>query len=100
MIKPPEKWPNPEAPSKDSKPNPSKKKEEIDHPDHYGGDTVYEVIKVIEAWKLNFNLGSLLKYVGRPTKGEYLKDLKKGRWYLDREIRTMELEELKHERED
>jgi hypothetical protein len=68
--------------------------ETIDHPAHYGGeDNPYEVIKVIEAWKLGFNLGNLLKYVGRaPFKGATLEDLKKGRWYLDREIASRERE--------
>ncbi len=61
---------------------------EIDHPAHYGGaDNVYEAIKVIEAWGLGFNLGSALKYVCRAGhKGTRLDDLKKARWYLDREI--------------
>jgi hypothetical protein len=62
----------------------------VNHPNHYGGDTVYEVIKVIEAWKLGFNLGNTVKYIGRPGKGNYLEDLKKARFYLDREISNME----------
>ena len=62
-------------------------KETIDHPPHYGGDTVYETIKVIEAWDLNFSLGCVVKYVSRAgKKGDALEDLKKARWYLDREI--------------
>ena len=32
------------------KASPGSRKEQINHPVHYGGDTVYEVIKVIEAW--------------------------------------------------
>ena len=65
-------------------------KEAINHPAHYGGDTPYEAIKVIEAWGLGFNLGNAVKYVARPTKGNYLEDLKKARWYLDREISSQE----------
>lgn len=61
----------------------------IDHPDYYGGDTVYEAIKVIEAWKLNFNLGNTVKYLSRAGKkdpAKVLEDLEKARWYLTREI--------------
>lgn len=59
----------------------------IDHPDHYGGDTTYEAIKVIEAWGLGFSLGNVLKYVARTDKkGDPLENLEKARWYLDREI--------------
>jgi len=68
-------------------------KETVNHPSHYGGDTVYEVIKVIEAWGLdnNFCLGNVIKYVARaPYKGNTLEDLKKARWYLDRAIQRME----------
>lgn len=59
----------------------------IDHPVHYGGDTPYEAIKVIEAWELNFNLGNAAKYICRAgKKGSPLEDLKKAKWYLEREI--------------
>lgn len=68
--------------------------EMVDHPAHYGGaDDPYEAVKVIEAWKLNFNLGNCAKYIRRsPKKGNRLEDLKKARWYLDREIQTLEAE--------
>ena len=61
----------------------------INHPLHYGGDTTYEAIKVIEAWGLNFNLGNAAKYIsraGRKPGSEYLHDLRKAAWYLNREI--------------
>lgn len=64
-------------------------REEIDHPMHYGGDTIYEAIKVIEAWSLNFNLGNVLKYIrraGNKDKSDALEDLQKAVWYLNREI--------------
>lgn len=63
----------------------------IHHPKHYGGNTTYEAIKVIEAWRLGFCLGNTVKYICRA----YLKndspegtieDLEKARWYLNREI--------------
>ena len=61
---------------------------QIDHPQHYKGkDNPYEVIKVIEAWKLNFNLGNVLKYIGRlGDKDEEIQELEKALWYLQREI--------------
>lgn len=60
----------------------------VNHPDHYGGkDNPYEAIKVIEAWKLGFNLGNCIKYISRAGKKDSREqDLKKARWYLDREI--------------
>lgn len=66
----------------------------VDHPAHYGGDTVYETIKVIEAWGLNFHLGNCVKYISRAGKksGDGLEDLKKARWYLDRQIEMLERE--------
>lgn len=66
----------------------------VDHPDHYGGkDNPFEAIKVIEAWKLGFCLGNALKYISRAgKKGNALEDLRKARWYIDREIQTREAE--------
>jgi hypothetical protein len=71
--------------------------ESINHPEHYGGaDNPYEAIKVLEAWTLNFNLGNVLKYLSRAgKKGDVLEDLKKARWYLDREIGNLEKARLK-----
>jgi hypothetical protein len=59
----------------------------VNHPEHYGGDTTYEAIKVIDAWGLGFCLGNTVKYIARAgKKGDILEDLKKARWYLDHEI--------------
>ena len=68
--------------------------EAVDHPAHYGGEAnPYEAIKVIEAWELGFNLGNTVKYISRAgKKGSALEDLKKARWYLDREITNREKE--------
>lgn len=66
----------------------------VNNPSHYGGsDNTYEAIKVIEAWRLGFCLGNTVKYISRAGKkpGESeLKDLKKARWYIDREIVRLE----------
>lgn len=69
--------------------------EQVDHPAHYGGaDDPYEAIKVIEAWGLGFCLGNTLKYISRAgkkgPKSQLVEDLKKARWYLDREISNNE----------
>lgn len=69
-------------------------KEQVNHPDHYGGgENPYEAIKVIEAWGLGFCLGNTVKYISRAGKKSAeneLVDLKKARWYLDREIAKLE----------
>jgi Protein of unknwon function (DUF3310) len=64
--------------------------DQVNHPSHYGGDeNPYETIKVIEAWGLGFCLGNTVKYISRAgKKGDRLEDLKKARWYLDREIQN------------
>ena len=60
--------------------------ETINHPAHYKGNGM-EAIDVIEAFGLNFCLGNAFKYIARAEKkGNPLEDLKKARWYLDREI--------------
>lgn len=72
------------------------RREAVNHPAHYGGaDNPYEAIKVIEAWSLGFCLGNAVKYISRMGKKRgtsELEDLKKARWYLDREIQRMEKE--------
>jgi hypothetical protein len=64
----------------------------INHPEHYGGsDSTYEAIKVIDAWKLDFCLGNVVKYISRSgKKGSKLEDLKKAQWYLNHEIERLE----------
>lgn len=63
-------------------------KDEVDmvnHPQHYAHGI--EPIDYIESHDLNFNLGNVIKYVSRsPYKGTELEDLKKAKWYLEREI--------------
>ena len=58
----------------------------VNSPAHYkvGG---IETIDFIEAKGLNYNLGNVVKYITRSDhKGNREEDLKKARWYLDREI--------------
>ncbi len=64
--------------------------EAVFHPAHYGGeDNPYEAIKVIEAWGLNFNLGTVAKYISRcDIKENPIQDLEKAAWYLNREIQN------------
>lgn len=62
----------------------------VDHPAHYTSGGI-ETIDFIEAKGLGFNLGNVVKYVTRAGKKEdLLQDLKKARWYLDREIKQIE----------
>lgn len=63
----------------------------VNHPNHYGGkDNPYETIKVIENWKLNFNLGNAIKYLARADhKENKLQDLEKAKWYIQREINNL-----------
>lgn len=77
----------------------TKKEKNVDHPDHYGGeDNPYEVIKIIEAHNLGFHLGNTLKYMlraGVKNEETELEDLKKGKWYLDRKIESLEKKQQK-----
>jgi len=66
--------------------------ERIDHPPHYTFGEI-EVIEAIEDWRLGFHLGNVVKYVARSAhKGDQLADLRKARWYLEREISRLERE--------
>lgn len=61
----------------------------VNHPSHYkvGG---IETIDFIEAKKLGYNLGNVVKYITRADhKGNKLEDLRKAQWYLSREIATL-----------
>ena len=68
-------------------------KDVVNHPGHYGGETnVYEAIKVIEAWDLDFHLGNTVKYISRAGKKDPMKeleDLTKAKWYLERKIENI-----------
>lgn len=62
------------------------KHDPVNHPKHYTGHpSGVECITITE--HLNFCLGNAIKYIWRAgEKGDALEDLKKARWYLDREI--------------
>lgn len=59
-------------------------------PDYYQSETM-EAIDVIEAFDLNFARGNIIKYVIRAGfKDDELADLKKARYYIEREIARLE----------
>lgn len=62
----------------------------VNHPPHYTAHpSGVECIDVTE--HMNFNRGNAVKYIWRAgAKGDELEDLKKARWYIDREIQRME----------
>lgn len=64
----------------------------INSPGHYAYSGL-EPIEVIEKWGLNYTLGSCVKYLcrkGKKDPSKELEDLKKARWFLDREISNLE----------
>lgn len=58
----------------------------VNHPPHYKKHpSGIECIEVTEHF--NFNLGNAIKYIWRAgLKADLLEDLKKAKWYLEREI--------------
>lgn len=94
--------PSRKAPTIDHVPAPAKEEngvayhppqdDPVDHPAHYTQGGI-ETIQVIEAWGLGYNLGNAVKYISRAGKKDpekTVEDLKKARWYLDREIKRRE----------
>lgn len=64
------------------------REEKINHPNYYKHNGI-EVIDLIDAYNLNFNLGNVIKYVTRAghKEGEdILTALEKAEWYLRHEI--------------
>lgn len=58
----------------------------VNHPPHYKAGGI-ETIDFIEAKKLNYNLGNVVKYLTRADlKGNRKQDLEKALWYLNREL--------------
>ena len=61
----------------------------VNNPAHYTAGGI-ETIDFIEAKKLGYNLGNVVKYITRADhKGNKLEDLRKAQWYLSREIATL-----------
>jgi hypothetical protein len=61
----------------------------VNHPAHYTAGGI-ETIDFIEAKRLGYNLGNVVKYITRSgLKGNQLEDLRKAQWYLSREIATL-----------
>lgn len=66
--------------------------EVVDHPKHYAGRNGLEAIDVIDAFNLNFNLGSAIKYILRlGKKDDEVTELEKAIWYLKRELQNIKL---------
>jgi hypothetical protein len=58
----------------------------VNHPKHYTNHpSGVECIEITE--HMNFCIGNAIKYLWRAgLKGEQIEDLRKARWYIDREI--------------
>ena len=58
----------------------------VNHPKHYTEHpSGVECIEITEHF--NFNKGNAIKYIWRSAdKGKEVEDLRKARWYIDREI--------------
>lgn len=75
-----------------------KQSDAVNHPSHYASDSGLEAIEVIEAFfHENAFLANTFKYIARAGKkggeAKRLEDLKKARWYLEREIKLEESHE-------
>lgn len=66
------------------------KHDSVDHPKHYcSSGSGIECIQIAE--HMNFCLGNAIKYIWRADeKGKAVEDLRKARWYIDREISRRE----------
>ena len=67
----------------------TKATETVNHPTHYGGDTTYEVIKVLEEWLtpeefIGFLKGNAIKYNARANLKGGAEDYAKAAWYQNR----------------
>ena len=66
-------------------------KDMINHPDHYKSGK-FEVIEIIDEFKLNFQTGNALKYIcraGKKDTSKTMEDLEKARFYIDWEIKRL-----------
>lgn len=72
-----------------------KQPDDVNHPSHYASESGLEAIEVIEAFfHGNAFLANTFKYIARAGKkggeAKRLEDLRKARWYLEREIKREE----------
>lgn len=66
----------------------------VNHPTHYNNGKI-EVIDFIEDQLLGFHLGNAVKYISRAgKKDDYVQDLKKAVWYINREIEKYQKEHI------
>lgn len=67
--------------------------DKVNHPSHYGGESnTYEVIKIIEAYDLDFSTGNIIKYTlraGKKDPSKEVEDLEKALFYLNRKIQLL-----------
>ena len=66
----------------------------VNHPNHYGGDSVYEYFKVAEAWGWHkraylWNAGKYMCRTGKKSKDKEVEDLEKAIVYLKKEIELL-----------
>lgn len=81
-------WPENEyeEPMEAPPPIPSQPVDDISNPEYYRSNGM-EAIDMIEAFNLGYSLGNAVKYLIRAgKKGPAVDDLRKARWYIDREI--------------
>lgn len=69
-----------------------KKKRIVKMNDHYQKNEI-QPIDIIDANKLGFYEGNIIKYVLRYKNKNGIEDLKKAKWYLDRMIERMDSNE-------
>lgn len=69
---------------------------QVDHPEHYNRHpSGVECIDIVE--HMTFNTGNAVKYAwraGLKPGSDAITDLRKARWYLDREIARLEKEDV------
>lgn len=63
--------------------------ETVNHPKHYNAHpSGVECITIAE--QFNFNIGNAVKYLWRAgLKGDAVEDLRKAKWYIEREIERL-----------
>jgi len=65
------------------------------NPAHYAALGEYSALHVIEKWGLNYLLGTCIKYIqraGRKPGADTIVDLKKARWYIQRQLYMLDPE--------